>query len=69
MRDLTKAGKIQLLGIIQEQHPDRCRLFAQWQQFDWPIVHDPINVIATRAVPVVLAIDEHGVVQLSLIHI
>ena len=63
MRDLAKAGKIQLLGIMQEQHPDRCRLFAQWQQFDWPIVHDPINVIATRAVPVVLAIDEHGVVQ------
>lgn len=52
-----------MVGIIQEQHPDRCRLFAQWHGFDWPILNDPINLIPTRAVPVVVAIDEHGVVQ------
>lgn len=63
IKDLVKDDKIEMVGIIQEQHPDRCRLFAQWQQFDWPILHDPLNVIPTRAVPVVIAIDEHGVVQ------
>lgn len=63
MKQQIADDQVQLIGVIQEQHPDRCRLFAQWQKFDWPIVHDPVNVIATRAVPVVLAIDEHGVVQ------
>jgi hypothetical protein len=57
------AGKIALLGVIQEQHAERCRLFAQWQRFDWPILHDPINVLEPAAVPVFVAIDEHGIVR------
>ncbi len=52
-----------ILGVTHEQHPARCRLFAQWQQFDWPILSDPINVIETMAVPIVVAIDEHGIVR------
>lgn len=52
-----------MLGVIQEQHPERCRLFAQWKQFEWPIVYDPINRLGLRAVPIVMAIDEHGVVR------
>ena len=63
-RSLVKAGKLALLGVIQEQHPDRCSLFAQWKQFDWPILHDPINVQGARAVPIITAIDEYGVVRL-----
>ena len=63
LSDLVEDGKVAMVGIIQEQHPDRCRLFAQWQGFKWPILHDPMNIIPTRAVPVVIAIDEHGVVQ------
>ena len=49
--------------MIQEQHAQRCQLFAQWQQFDWPIVHDPINRLPLRAVPVLVAIDEYGIVR------
>ena len=56
------AGKLALIGVIQEQHPDRGRLFAQWQGFDWPILHDPINLLNVRAVPVFVAIDEAGIV-------
>jgi hypothetical protein len=56
-------GKLVLLGVTQEQHPERCRLFAQWQGFGWPILHDPINVLGSTAVPIVLAIDEHGIVR------
>jgi len=59
----VKAGKLVMLGVIQEQHPDRCRLYAQWQQFGWPILHDPINVLETAGVPMFIAIDEHGVVR------
>jgi hypothetical protein len=59
----VKDGKLVLLGVTQEQHPERCRLFAQWKGFDWPILHDPINVLGSNAVPIVLALDEHGIVR------
>ncbi len=61
-RQLAKDGKLVVLGVTQEQHPERCRLFAQWKGFDWPILHDPINVLES-AVPLVVAIDEHGIVR------
>lgn len=58
-----KSGKLVLLGVTQEQHPERCRLFAQWKNFDWPILHDPITILGTTVVPVPVAIDEHGIVR------
>lgn len=63
MQEFVSSGDVQLLGVIQEQHPERCRLFAQWHQIDWPILHDPVNRIPALAVPIVIAIDEHGVVR------
>jgi tetratricopeptide (TPR) repeat protein len=58
-----KEGKLVRLGVAQEQHADRCRLLAQWKGFGWPILHDPINVLELTAVPVLVAIDEHGIVR------
>ncbi len=58
-----KEKNLVVLGIAQEQHPNRCRLFAQWHKLDWPILHDPINVMQTRGVPIEVAIDEHGIVR------
>jgi tetratricopeptide (TPR) repeat protein len=59
----VKEGKLALLGITQEQHADRCRLLAQWQGFDWPILHDPINIMGMSGVPILVAIDEQGIVR------
>ena len=59
----TADGKLVVLGITQEQHPQRCRLFAQWKQFGWPILHDPLNLVESLAVPIIVAIDEHGIVR------
>jgi hypothetical protein len=56
-------GKIKVLGIIQEQHPDRCRLFMQWHQMDWPILVDSLNLLKVAAVPYTLLIDEKGIVR------
>ncbi len=56
-------GKLTLLGITQEQHPDRCQLISQWKKFDWPIVWDPINSLRSTEVPIIVAIDEHGIVR------
>ena len=33
----------------------------QWQQMDWPIAIDPLNLLELSGVPIVTAIDEHGV--------
>jgi tetratricopeptide (TPR) repeat protein len=62
-RGWVKQKRLVLLGVTQEQHADRCRLFAQWKRFDWPILHDPINLLEPLAVPIVVAIDEHGIVR------
>jgi tetratricopeptide (TPR) repeat protein len=59
----VKEGKLVLLGVAQEQHGDRCRLLAQWKGFGWPILHDPISVLELTGVPVLVAIDEHGIVR------
>jgi hypothetical protein len=52
-----------MAGIIQEQHPDRCALFMQWKQMDWPILVDSLNLLGVSAVPITLAIDEHGIIR------
>ena len=52
-----------MLGIIQEQHAERYRLFAQWKEMDFPVLHDPLNKLGIKVVPVFVAIDEHGIVR------
>ncbi len=52
-----------MLGVIQEQHADRCRLFQQWKGLDFPIVQDALNQNAIAVVPVLMLIDEHGIVR------
>jgi hypothetical protein len=52
-----------MVGIIQEQHPDRARLFMQWKQMDWPILVDSLNLLGVAAVPITLAIDEYGIIR------
>src|SRR5262249_21356811 len=36
---------------------------AEWKGLNWPILHDPINVLDLFGVPLVVAIDEHGIVR------
>lgn len=62
-KDLAAAGKLQVLGIAQEQHVDRTRLFMQWHQMDWPVMADPFNLLAVSAVPITLFVDEHGIIR------
>lgn len=62
-KQFQEQGKVQMVGIIQEQHPDRARLFMQWKQMGWPILVDSYNLLNVSAVPITLAIDEYGVVR------
>lgn len=63
IKDLYESGELQVVGIIQEQHPDRCRLFMQWKQMGWPILVDSLNLLEVSAVPITVAIDQHGIVR------
>ncbi|MEM9412806.1 MAG: hypothetical protein AAGA30_16965 [Planctomycetota bacterium] len=56
-------GDVQVLGIVQEQHAERARLYKQWKQYDFPIVQDVATNLDLTAVPIILFIDEFGVIQ------
>ncbi len=61
---LQDQDRFQTVGIILEQHPERCRLFMQWKQMDWPVMVDSLNLLGMAVVPVTVAIDEHGIVRM-----
>lgn len=61
--EYVKAGKIQSLGIVQEQHPDRAALFMQWQKMDWPVLSDPFNLLGVKVVPITLLVDSSGIIR------
>ena len=54
---------MRMIGIIEEQHGERARLFMQWKQMGWPVLVDSLNLLEVPYVPITLAIDEHGVVR------
>ena len=62
-KEWQASGDVQMLGIVQEQHPDRARLFMQWKQMDWPVLVDSLNLLEVEVVPLTLAIDEHGIIR------
>jgi tetratricopeptide (TPR) repeat protein len=61
--ELQQQGKVRMVGIIEEQHPERARLFMQWKRMDWPILVDSLNLLGVTAVPITLAIDEQGIIR------
>ena len=62
-RELRETGRIRTVGIIQEQHPDRARLFMQWKGMDWPILVDSLDLLDVSVVPITVLIDEAGIVR------
>ena len=57
---LRASGELAFVGIVQEQHPDRARLFAQWHGIEWPILWDPFNTLGDEVVPVYRLLDAEG---------
>ncbi|MCH8968762.1 MAG: hypothetical protein IIA66_06570 [Planctomycetes bacterium] len=58
-----KSGELVVLGVVQEQHPNRAKLYKQWRQIDWPILVDSLNLLDLAVVPVPVTIDESGIVR------
>ena len=63
LQELGERDDLVVIGVTQEQHPDRCRLFAQWHGIDWPILWDPFNSLGVDRVPLTLGVDEHGILR------
>jgi hypothetical protein len=64
-RELRRQGKIEVVAIVQDQHPDRDRLFLQWKHVDWPVLADPLNILNLETVPIAVAVDEFGIVRFT----
>lgn len=56
-------GELQAIGLIQEQHPRRTKLFNQWKQLEMTMLVDPLNALDVSGVPIVLLVDESGVIR------
>lgn len=62
--ELQAEGKLQTVGIVEEQHPERARLFMQWKEMGWPILVDSLDLLEVNVVPITLALDEQGIVRI-----
>ena len=60
---LRRSGDLNVVGIVQEQHPDRARLFQQWQGLDGPIVVDSLNLLGVTVVPIHLLVRPDGTIH------
>lgn len=62
-KSFIENGDLVAIGVVQEQHPARTRLYRQWRELKWPIFVDSMNSLAhVRVVPIPMALDENGVV-------
>lgn len=52
-----------VVGVVQDQHPDRARLYAQWRQLEWPLYVDALNLLGHRVVPVIYGLDPDGTIR------
>jgi len=64
-KDLVAEGRLQVVGIALEQHPERTQLYAQWKGYDFPILWDPFGVTGNEVVPVITAVDEFGITRMT----
>jgi hypothetical protein len=65
LKQLEKDGQVAVVAIVEEQHPDRARLFLQWKQIGWPTLADPLDLLNLETVPLTVAIDEYGIVRFT----
>jgi hypothetical protein len=65
LEPLEKAGKVAVAAIVQDQHPDRARLFLQWKRVGWTTLADSLDLLDLETVPLTVAVDEYGIVRFT----
>ncbi|MEM9943988.1 MAG: hypothetical protein AAF939_20690, partial [Planctomycetota bacterium] len=63
MKPQIEAGELAVVGLIQEQHPERTILFNQWKKIPMKLLADPLNQLEVAVVPITLLIDEQGTIR------
>ncbi len=63
IKPYVESGDLAVIGVVQEQHSDRAKLYAQWRGLHWPIFVDSLNLLDLSVVPIPVAIDASGVVR------
>lgn len=63
VKPYVQSGGLTVIGVVQEQHPDRAKLYAQWRRLHWPIFVDSLNLLDLSVVPIPVAIDASGIVR------
>ncbi len=63
MQPYLDDGSLRVIGVVQEQHAARARLYAQWRQLDWPIYVDSLNLLDHRVVPIPMLLDASGIIR------
>ncbi len=49
--------RLQVVGIVQEQHAERARLFMQWKGLAWPLLVDSLNLMGVEGIPLTYFLD------------
>jgi len=65
LEPFEKAGKVAVVAVVQDQHPDRARLFLQWKRVGWPVLADSLDLLNLDTVPLTVAVDEYGIVRFT----
>ena len=65
LQPFEKAGEVTVVAIVQDQHPDRARLFLQWKRVGWPVLADQLDLLNLDTVPLTVAVDEYGIVRFT----
>jgi len=63
LRPHVESGEVVAIGVVQEQHPDRAKLYRQWRELDWPIFVDALNVLDHKVVPIPMGLSRNGIVR------
>lgn len=62
-REAVDEGRVSVAAIVLEQHPERARLFLQWNEIDWPVFVDRYGLLEVTRLPLTLFVDERSVVR------
>ena len=58
LQPYENAGQVAVVAIVQDQHPDRARLFLQWKRVGWPVLADSLDLLNLDTVPLTVAVDD-----------
>lgn len=63
VEDAVAQGELQEFAVAPEQYGDRMALFMQWKEMTFPVLMDPLNILDVDKVPILLLVDQAGIIR------